>query len=82
MTHLGHVHDTNPSVGCTSVGQTGQVTSVKTQSDVWVPDCVVLDEIELYGELIIAASASDRRLTQSEIDAVLGVAPRLPMSAR
>jgi hypothetical protein len=64
------------------VGQTGQVTSVKTQSDVWVPDGVVLDEIELYGELIIAASASDRRLTQSEIDAVLGVAPRVSMSAR
>lgn len=38
-----------------------------------VHDIAALDEIELYGELIIAASTSDGPLTQDEIDAVLGV---------
>ncbi|UGQ14930.1 hypothetical protein LO772_15965 [Yinghuangia sp. ASG 101] len=42
-------------------------------SDVRVHDLVVFDEIELYGELIIAASQSEGPLTQAEIDAVLGV---------
>jgi hypothetical protein len=39
-------------------------------------DPLVLDEIELYGELVIAASSSDRPLSQSEIDRVLGVTDR------
>ena len=47
-------------------------------AEVWVPDCVALDEIELYGELIIAASASERPLTRSEIDAVLGISREVP----
>jgi hypothetical protein len=38
-----------------------------------VHDRVVLDEIELYGELIIAASGSDGPLSEDEIDAILGV---------
>ncbi|MHB1613510.1 MAG: hypothetical protein ACYCXA_04200 [Actinomycetes bacterium] len=38
-----------------------------------VCDPLVLDEIELYGELVIAASRSDRNLTLEEIDEVLGV---------
>ncbi|NUU24616.1 MAG: hypothetical protein HOV68_24390 [Streptomycetaceae bacterium] len=42
-------------------------------SDVRVHDLVVFDEIELYGELIIAASQSEGPLTQAEIDAVLGI---------
>jgi len=41
--------------------------------DTRVQDRVALDEIELYGELIIAASSSARPLTQGEIDQVLGV---------
>ena len=41
--------------------------------DTRVHDRVVLDEIELYGELIIAASASDGPLSEDEIDEVLGV---------
>ena len=36
-------------------------------------DPLALDEIELYGELVIAASASDQALTQEEIDRVLGL---------
>lgn len=43
-------------------------------SDRRVHDHVVLDEIELYGDLMIAASASEGPLTQAQIDAVLGLA--------
>lgn len=45
------------------------------------PECVALAEIELCGELIIAASAADgERLSADRIDEVLrvGAAPRLP----
>ncbi|MEE1813977.1 hypothetical protein ACWEPZ_20190 [Streptomyces sp. NPDC004288] len=39
------------------------------------PDCVALAEIELCGELIIAASAADgERLSDDRIDEVLRVA--------
>ena len=38
-------------------------------------DPLVLDEIELYGELVIAASGSEQPLSQDCIDTVLGVAP-------
>ena len=34
---------------------------------------VVLEEINLYAELLIAAESSDGPLSQPEIDAVLGV---------
>lgn len=37
-------------------------------------DPAVLDEIELYGELVIAASGSDAPLDRAHIDAILGVA--------
>ena len=36
-------------------------------------DAVALEEIELYGELVIAASRHDGPLTLREVDAVLGV---------
>ena len=42
-------------------------------ADTRLQDPLVLDEIELYGELVIAASASDRPLSQDEIDRVLGL---------
>lgn len=42
-------------------------------SDVRLHDLVAFDEIELYGELIIAASQSDGPLTPAEIDEVLGI---------
>ena len=41
--------------------------------DARLQDPQALDEIELYGELVIAASASDHRLSQAEIDRVLGL---------
>jgi hypothetical protein len=53
--------------------------------DARVHDYVALDEIELYGELMIAASRSDGPLSMPEIDAVLGVTgraePAEPLSA-
>jgi hypothetical protein len=41
-------------------------------------DAVQLEEIELYGELVIAASSHDGPLTLREVDAVLGVTPVAP----
>lgn len=43
--------------------------------DARLHDLEVLEEIELYGELVIAASAHDGPMTVAEIDAVLGVPP-------
>lgn len=34
-----------------------------------------LDEIEVTSRLIIAASASDRRMSQREVDGLLGLLP-------
>ena len=42
-------------------------------TDTRLQDPLVLDEIELYGELVIAASSSDQPLSQGEIDHVLGL---------
>ena len=41
--------------------------------DARLQDPQVLDEIELYGELVIAASASEEPLSRDEIDRVLGI---------
>lgn len=41
-----------------------------------VHDRVALDEIELYAELIIAAERSDERLSQADIDRILGLTVR------
>jgi hypothetical protein len=43
--------------------------------DARVHDAVALDEIELYGNLMIAASESDGPLSQERIDEILGVRP-------
>ncbi len=43
------------------------------RGDVRLQDPQVLDEIELYGELVIAASASEQPLSRHEIDRVLGL---------
>ena len=44
------------------------------KTDARVQDPLVLDEIELYGDLVIAASSSEQPLSQAEIDLALGVA--------
>ena len=41
--------------------------------DARLQDPQVLDEIELYGDLVIAASASEEPLSRDEIDRVLGL---------
>jgi hypothetical protein len=45
------------------------------QLDLRVHDRVALDEIELYAEVLSAVAATDRPLTSSEIDVVLGLPP-------
>ena len=50
--------------------------------DLRVHDTVALDEIELYAEVLSAVAASDRPLTDDELDEVLGLMPiagRLPV---
>jgi hypothetical protein len=46
---------------------------VVPSGDARLQDPQVLDEIELYGELVIAASASEEPLSRAEIDQVLGL---------
>lgn len=46
------------------------------RADVRLEDPQVLDEIELYGELVIAASGSEGMLSREEIDRALGLIPR------
>jgi hypothetical protein len=38
-----------------------------------IHDAVALDEIHLYGDVLSAVAAADRRLTDDELDAVLGL---------
>jgi hypothetical protein len=48
---------------------------VEDQFEVRLDDDDLLSEVELTTNLIIAATASDRRLEQAEIDRILGVHP-------
>jgi hypothetical protein len=43
--------------------------------DLRLHDAQQLEEIELYGAVVIAASAHDGPLTVAEVDEVLGVRP-------
>lgn len=54
---------------------------VSDEFDVAVHDAVALDEIELLTNLIIATSDHPGRLTQDEIDVILGVSHRHPSDA-
>lgn len=45
------------------------------QFDVDLVDHVLLEEVELTAELIIAASVASAPLSQAEIDRILGVEP-------
>lgn len=49
------------------------VEDVRVQAGHWSDDGELADEIELYGDLVVAASESDRDLTADEIDAALGI---------
>jgi len=48
---------------------------VHDQFDVTLEDSDLLGEVELTTNLIIAASEADGRLTDDEIDRILGVSP-------
>ncbi len=48
-------------------------TAPGTRGDPRLQDPQALDEIELYGEVLIAASQSDGPLSTDEIDAALGL---------
>jgi hypothetical protein len=51
----------------------GQPITERAEIDLRVQDPAVLEEIELYSELIIVAGASEGRLSAAEIDRVLGL---------
>ncbi|MDA8323063.1 MAG: hypothetical protein M0030_25095 [Actinomycetota bacterium] len=46
---------------------------MRTDIDLRIHDAVALDEIDLYAEVLSAVATADRRLTDAEIDAVLGL---------
>ena len=52
-----------------------EVGAVREQLDLRVHDRVALDEIELYAEVLSAVAATDRPLTSTELDEVLGLGP-------
>ena len=62
-----------PRSGASAVSFEGGGPPVLRPTDTRLQDPLVLDEIELYGELVIAASSSDHQLSRDEIDHVLGV---------
>ena len=49
-----------------------------SMSDPDLHDSDLLDEIELYGELVIAASGSEGPLSTDRIDEVLGIEQQEP----
>jgi hypothetical protein len=48
---------------------------MQDQLDQRVHDFVALAEIDLYADVLSAVAATDRPLTQAELDAVLGLPP-------
>jgi hypothetical protein len=50
-----------------------EVSEIPGHLDLRLHDSVALDEIELYAEVLTAVAASDRPLTRTELDTVLGV---------
>lgn len=50
-----------------------EVSTVPMQVDLRVHDDVALDEIELYTDVLAAVARSEERLSQSELDAALGI---------
>ena len=51
---------------------------MEAQRGVTVHDSQVVEEIELMTKLIVATSHSDSRLSQAEIDQILGLTPAVP----
>src|ERR1022692_3704715 len=68
--------------GSGETGRPREVDAVRGYIDLRLHDRVALDEIELYAEVLSAVAASNRPLTDDEIDEVLGLLPiagRLPV---
>jgi len=65
--HGGRSHGSEP--GAAQAGSSGAVRA----GDPRLQDPQALDEIELYGEVLIAASQSEGPLSTDEIDAALGL---------
>jgi hypothetical protein len=65
----------NLIAGSRATAQPGEVDAVRGYVDLRVHDSVALDEIELYAEVLSAVAASDRPLTDDELDEVLGLLP-------
>ena len=51
---------------------------MKDRPGVTVHDSQVVEEIELMTKLIVATSQSDTRLSQAQIDQILGLMPAIP----
>jgi hypothetical protein len=62
--------------GDSSAPEHQEASPVVPSGDARLQDPQVLDEIELYGDLVIAASASEEPLSRAEIDRVLGLGRR------
>ena len=67
------VAQTRSYLGWTRQPRPPTYEEIRLVRDARLQDPQVLDEIELYGELVIAASASEQPLSRDEIDRVLGL---------
>ena len=67
------VTQTRSYLGWTRQPRPPTYEEIRLVRDARLQDPQVLDEIELYGELVIAASASEEPLSRDEIDRVLGL---------
>ena len=67
------VTQTRSYLGWTRQPRSPTYEEIRLVRDARLQDPQVLDEIELYGELVIAASASEEPLSRDEIDRVLGL---------
>jgi hypothetical protein len=56
----------------------GEGSNVSDQFDVTLEDADLLREVELTMNLMVAASSADDRLSQEEIDRILGVEKEPP----
>jgi hypothetical protein len=59
-----------------------EVGQVAEHRDLRVHDHILLDEIELYTEVLSAVAASEGPLTAAQLDEVLGVRPVAVATAR
>ena len=63
------------AAGSSPLGSTARPRTrlLRDQADIRLQDPQALDEIDLYGEVVIAASACEGPLTLEQLDRVLGL---------